>query len=262
MTARVLTCLLLLAAAPGALAQAPITLKSAVVVLSDDPALRAEVGPDAMSFEGAARHLAQRLRARQEYDVLVMPSLTFRPAKLRTRRVSWDGVDRRLETVGEPTHSGNIILANTFHGEMLAPSLAVFVFSPSGELLFGGREIYGVKDPNDIPIHIRRQIAETYPALRDIEITHAWGGYVGITIPRTIWVREVMPNVLSVGGYSGHGVMLSNFVGKLYAETVTGNRDRLKLFKDYDIPAFPGGTRFRQPLLFLALSWYALRDRF
>ena len=45
---------------------------------------------------------------------------------------------RRLETVGEPTHSGNIILANTFHGEMLAPSLAVFVFSPSGELLFQG----------------------------------------------------------------------------------------------------------------------------
>jgi hypothetical protein len=101
-------------------------------------ALRDEVGPDAMSFEGAARHLAQRLRAHQEYDVLVMPSLTFRPARLRTRRVSWDGVDRRLETVGEPSHSGNIILANTFHGEMLAPSLAVFVFSSSGELLFQG----------------------------------------------------------------------------------------------------------------------------
>lgn len=30
----------------------------------------------------------------------------------------------------------------------------------------------------------------------------------------------------SMGGYSGHGVMLSNFFGKLYAETVAGNRDR------------------------------------
>jgi gamma-glutamylputrescine oxidase len=134
--------------------------------------------------------------------------------------------------------------------------------SIDGRLLFGGREIYGVNDPKDIHIHIRRQIAEIYPALKDIEITHGWGGYVGITLPRKPFVREVMPNVISAGGYSGHGVMLSNFVGKLYAETVCGNRDRLKLIEDLNIPAFPGGRRLRAPLLFLALNWYALRDRF
>ncbi len=133
--------------------------------------------------------------------------------------------------------------------------------SRDGRLLFGGREIYGVNDPKDIHIHIRRQIGEIYPALKDVEITHGWGGYVGITLPRKPFVREVMPNVISAGGYSGHGVMLSNFVGKLYAETVSGNRDRLKLLEDLKIPAFPGGRRLRAPLLFLALNWYALRDR-
>ncbi|KQZ16113.1 oxidoreductase [Mesorhizobium sp. Root554] len=133
--------------------------------------------------------------------------------------------------------------------------------SKDGRLLFGGREIYGVNDPKDIHIHIRRQIGELYPALKDVEITHGWGGYVGITLPRKPFVREVMPNVISAGGYSGHGVMLSNFVGKLYAETVSGNRDRLKLIEDLKIPAFPGGRRLRAPLLFLALNWYALRDR-
>lgn len=133
--------------------------------------------------------------------------------------------------------------------------------SVDNRLLFGGREVYGVNDPKDIHIHIRRQIAEIYPALKDIPITHGWGGYVGITMPRKPFVREVMPNVISAGGYSGHGVMLSNFVGKLYAETVAGNRNRLKLFEELKIPAFPGGRRFRTPLLFLALNWYALRDR-
>ncbi|MER8466453.1 FAD-binding oxidoreductase [Mesorhizobium sp. M1396] len=133
--------------------------------------------------------------------------------------------------------------------------------SKDGRLLFGGREIYGVNDPKDIHIHIRRQIAELYPTLRDVEITHGWGGYVGITVPRKPFVREVMPNVISAGGYSGHGVMLSNFFGKLYAETVGGNRDRLKLIEDLKIPPFPGGRRFRTPLLFLALNWFALRDR-
>ncbi|MER8799609.1 FAD-binding oxidoreductase [Mesorhizobium sp. M0998] len=133
--------------------------------------------------------------------------------------------------------------------------------SKDGRLLFGGREIYAVNDPKDIHIHIRRQIAEIYPALKDVEITHGWGGYVGITVPRKPFVREVMPNVTSIGGYSGHGVMLSNFFGKLYAETVAGNRDRLKLIEDLKIPPFPGGRRLRAPLLFLALNWYALRDR-
>ncbi|MES0031272.1 FAD-binding oxidoreductase [Mesorhizobium sp. M0040] len=133
--------------------------------------------------------------------------------------------------------------------------------SKDGRLLFGGREIYAVNDPKDIHIHIRRQIAEIYPALKDVEITHGWGGYVGITVPRKPFVREVMPNVTSIGGYSGHGVMLSNFFGKVYAETVAGNRDRLKLIEDLKIPPFPGRRRLRAPLLFLALNWYALRDR-
>lgn len=133
--------------------------------------------------------------------------------------------------------------------------------SKDGRLLFGGREIYAVSDPSDIHVGIRKQIAEIYPALKDVEVTHGWGGYVGITMPRKPFVREIMPNVIAAGGYSGHGVMLSNFVGRLYAETVAGNRDRLKLIEDLKIAPFPGGRRLRAPLLFLALNWYALRDR-
>ncbi|MFC5584520.1 NAD(P)/FAD-dependent oxidoreductase [Nitratireductor kimnyeongensis] len=133
--------------------------------------------------------------------------------------------------------------------------------SADGRLLFGGREIYAPGEDTAIHHHIRRQIAELYPALSDVELTHAWGGYVGITVPRKPYVREVMPNVISAGGYSGHGVMLSNFVGKLYAETVCGNRNRLRLFEELKIPPFPGGRRLRPILMFLALNWYALRDR-
>ena len=149
-------------------------------------------------------------------------------------------------------------------GEAVADSRFVvryFRRAPTGELLFGGREIYAATSPHDIQVHIRRQIAETWPALADVEMTHGWGGYVGITMPRKPFVREVMPGVISAGGYSGHGVMLSNFVGRLYAETISGNRDRLRLLQELRIPPFPGGRWLRQPLLFFALNWYALRDR-
>ena len=150
-------------------------------------------------------------------------------------------------------------------GEAVADSRFVvryFRKSKDGRLLFGGREAYTSDNPRDISQHIRRQIAEIYPGLKDIEITHAWGGSVGITMPRQPFVRDVMPGVTSIGGYSGHGVMLSNYCGKLYAEMVLGKSADLDLFEALDIPAFPGGARFRAPLLFLALSWFALRDKF
>ncbi|WP_309083533.1 FAD-binding oxidoreductase [Chelativorans sp.] len=133
--------------------------------------------------------------------------------------------------------------------------------STDGRLLFGGREVYSRASPREIRAQIGRQIADVYPFLRNVEITHAWGGFVGITMPRRLFVREVMPNVIAAGGYSGHGVMLANFMGRLYAEAVAGNRDRLKLLEDLRIPPFPGGPRLRHALLFLALNWYALRDR-
>ncbi|WP_374829457.1 NAD(P)/FAD-dependent oxidoreductase [Paenochrobactrum pullorum] len=136
-----------------------------------------------------------------------------------------------------------------------------FRLTQDGRLLFGGREAYTADNPREISKHIRRQIAEIYPQLADIEITHSWGGSVGITMPRQPFVREVMPNVISAGGYSGHGVMLANLMGQLYAEKLAGKGERLQLLQDLHIPAFPGGRRFRAPLLFLALSWFALMDR-
>jgi len=150
-------------------------------------------------------------------------------------------------------------------GEAVADSRFVvryFRKSKDGRLLFGGREAYTADNPRDISTHIRRQIAEIYPDLGDIPIDYAWGGSVAITMPRQPFVREVMPGVTSIGGYSGHGVMLANYCGKLYADTVLKRSADLDLIRALDIPPFPGGASLRAPLLFLALTWFALRDRF
>ncbi len=148
-------------------------------------------------------------------------------------------------------------------GEAIADTRFVvryFRKTRDGRLLFGGREAYS-ENLDDMTPPIRRQIEEVYPALKGIELTHAWGGSVGITMPRKPYVREVMPGITTIGGYSGHGVMLSNYCGKLYADEVTGGSSDLELLKALKIPAFPGRQRFRAPLLFLAMTWYAMRDR-
>jgi len=133
--------------------------------------------------------------------------------------------------------------------------------SADNRLLFGGREVYTGGPPKTIAPHQRRQIGEVYPQLKDIAITHAWGGSVAVTLPRLPFVREVMPDVLSVAGFSGQGVALAPFAGKLVAEALNGDRERLKLFEDLAIPAFAGGTFLRQPLLVLAMAFHAMRDR-
>lgn len=216
----------------------------------------------------------------------------------RATRISTSGGRVRVETARGTVTADKCLIAVNAHGEDLEPVSAAHIMPigsfigataplgedspvlPGGEsvddsrfvvryfrrigdgrLLFGGREVYSGANPRGIAVAIRRQIAELYPALADVEITHAWGGQVGITMPRRPFVREVMPGVISAGGYSGHGVMLANFAGRLYAEAVSGNRDRLRLLEQFDIPSFPGGRRLRPILLFLALNWYALRDR-
>ncbi|MEH6720264.1 MAG: FAD-binding oxidoreductase [Aurantimonas endophytica] len=161
----------------------------------------------------------------------------------------------------EPLADPDAILSG---GEACADSRFVvryFRKSGDGRLLFGGREAYTAAT-GDMTRHLRRQIAEVYPQLKDVRLTHAWGGSVGITMERLPYVREVEPGITSIGGYSGHGVMLANFAGRLYADRVTGsNRDGLAAFEALRIPAFPGGRRWRSPLLFLAMTWFSLRDR-
>lgn len=133
--------------------------------------------------------------------------------------------------------------------------------SADNRLLFGGREAYGSSRPGDIERAIRKQISQIYPALSDIEMTHAWGGNVAITMPRRPYVRELEPGIWTAGGFSGHGVMLSNYVGRMIADCFLGNRDQIKLLQELKIPAFPGGSLLRNPIKVLALTWYAMLDR-
>ena len=128
-------------------------------------------------------------------------------------------------------------------------------------LLFGGREAYGKATYGDIHRQIRKQIAQIYPDLADVELTHAWGGNVAITLPRQPFVRELEPGLWTAGGFSGHGVMLSNYTGRMIAEKFLGRSEQIELLRGLKIPSFPGGKLMRNPLKVLALTWYAMLDR-
>jgi gamma-glutamylputrescine oxidase len=133
--------------------------------------------------------------------------------------------------------------------------------TPDGRLLFGGGENYRPGFPSDIAGLVRKNLAKIYPRLADIPITHAWGGTLGITMSRMPFVGEIAPGVRVASGYSGQGVMLAPYVGKLLAEAALGETAGVDLLSRVPTPPFPGGRLLRWPLTVAGLTWYALRDR-
>lgn len=136
-----------------------------------------------------------------------------------------------------------------------------FRLSSDGRLLFGGGESYGWRFPADIAGVVRGRMEAVFPQLKGVGIDYAWGGTLAITVNRMPAFQRVAPTVLSVAGYSGHGVALATLAGKLMAEAVAGTAGRFDVLAALPQPNFPGGSRLRWPLLVLAMTWYALRDR-
>ena len=104
-------------------------------------------------------------------------------------------------------------------------------------IAFGGRAIpylYGSRiDPateRDRRSHdlVRSALVDIFPVLRDVAITHEWGGVLGA--PRN-WVPAVRydprTGLGTAGGYVGEGVAPSNLAGRTLADLITGTESEL-----------------------------------
>ena len=99
-----------------------------------------------------------------------------------------------------------------------------------------------------------------FPQLADVPVSHAWGGYVDITLNRAPHFGRLEPDVYFLQGFSGHGIALTGIAGKLLAEAVAGTAERFDVFARIPHREFPGGLALRRPALVLAMAWYRLRD--
>ena len=136
-----------------------------------------------------------------------------------------------------------------------------FRFSDDHRLLFGGTESYGYKFPKDIAGAVRKPLIEIFPQLKDVEIDHAWGGTLGITMNRMPHYERIGGNIFTMSGFSGSGVALGTLSGQIAAEAIAGQAERFDAMAKVPTMTFPGGPAFSSPLLILAMLWYSLRDR-
>ncbi|MDJ0895250.1 MAG: FAD-binding oxidoreductase [Alphaproteobacteria bacterium] len=147
-----------------------------------------------------------------------------------------------------------------------------FRISADQRLLFGGRANYTGGLPRDLYANMRPRMLAVFPQLDDVKLEHAWGGRLAITRNRFPHLgrlnartgRIATPGdggatVLFAQGFSGHGVALSGYCGKLMAEAIAGRAEKFDLFARVPHGLFPGGP-LRTPALVLAMLYYRLRD--
>jgi glycine/D-amino acid oxidase-like deaminating enzyme len=75
---------------------------------------------------------------------------------------------------------------------------------------------------------LRRTLADLFPVLGDVEVTHGWGGPIGV--PRD-WCASVGLDRATglgwAGGYVGDGVSTTNLAGRTLADLITGTDSEL-----------------------------------
>jgi len=136
-----------------------------------------------------------------------------------------------------------------------------FRVSQDNRMLFGGGENYSYRFPKDIIKTVRKPMLQVFPQLEDAKIDFAWGGTLAITYKRLPHFEFRQDGIINISGYSGSGVHMATMAGKIVAEAVNGQMARFDIMSQLPTPKFPGGAALRWPLLPLAMTWYALRDR-
>ena len=137
-----------------------------------------------------------------------------------------------------------------------------FRLSADKRLLFGGGENYSQELSNNIIPIVTKPLEKIYPFLRGVKIDYAWGGKLAITMNRLPFFKEMNKGkVLSAQGYSGQGVALASYAGKVITEKITGDGEIFDTMANIPMQSFPGGRFLRNSTMKVGMFYHALLDR-
>ncbi len=142
--------------------------------------------------------------------------------------------------------------------------LHYFRLLPDGRFLFGRRGALtaGPRAQARMRRAVLRHFHRMFPAWRMVEAEHFWSGFVSLAGDR-------LPHIAPIEGWDGAWAAM-NWHGNGVALATWGGRQAARAALDgapvpaamaRPLPRFPLG-RARRALLYPALAWYALRDRF
>jgi glycine/D-amino acid oxidase-like deaminating enzyme len=132
--------------------------------------------------------------------------------------------------------------------------------SPDGtRILFGGRDGTIAGEPEWPTKTLRRALADVFPEIADVTITHSWYGNVAMN-------RDMVPRIFTrmgmryAAGYCGSGVVWARWAGQKAALQVLGDEagaSALDFRPPHTVPLFRGKAWF-MPAVF---AWMNFQDK-
>ncbi|MCB0958527.1 MAG: FAD-binding oxidoreductase [Acidimicrobiales bacterium] len=126
-----------------------------------------------------------------------------------------------------------------------------------GRMVFGGRRSLAPVSIAEARDFLHASMMRIHPQLRDVAITHAWGGNVAITFDR-MPQAGVLDGVHYATGCNGSGVALNTWLGARVGAWVAG--DDAPPFTELRAPRIPLWS-LRRAYLPVVGQWYRWRDR-
>ncbi|MCU1098750.1 FAD-binding oxidoreductase [Glaesserella parasuis] len=136
--------------------------------------------------------------------------------------------------------------------------LDYYRLSADNRLLFGSDSSSNV----DMMAKMRRNMLDVFPQLEDVKIDYGWGGPIDMTLNASPHFGRVKSNVYFAHGFSGHGVALTGLAGRIIAEAIEGNDERLRIFEALKVPSLFGGKLVKQMALKIGVNYYRFLDRY
>ncbi|EJS88023.1 OrdL, partial [Pasteurella multocida subsp. multocida str. Anand1_cattle] len=93
----------------------------------------------------------------------------------------------------------------------------------------------------DMMTVMRCNMLHVFPQLENVNIDYGWGGPIDMTLNSNPHFGRIAPNIYFAQGYSGHGVALTGLAGRIVAEAILGNDERLRVFEQLKVPSVHGG---------------------
>ncbi len=131
--------------------------------------------------------------------------------------------------------------------------------SPDGRrILFGGRAALSEHDALKVVPRMRQMLAQIFPSLAQVRITHAWVGMVAFTFDRLMHVGG-QDGLFHCMGYCGQGVPMAPYFGMRIGQQMLGRPEGRTPFDGLE---FPARAWYRGTPWFLApsVSWYRTLD--
>ena len=141
--------------------------------------------------------------------------------------------------------------------------LNYYRLSADKRMIFGGGVSYSLRHTEKLARNTEKRMHKVFPILSSYNAEFIWGGYVGITVNRTLDIGQASQRIFYAHGFSGHGVALTGIAGKVIAESIfSGDKGTLDIFKRIKHQNFPGGRLFRMPLLVAISALQRMTDIF